>query len=56
MLISVFLMTLNVNCNLQYLMLVLVLWRIKWYQLEARAAHLGEHSISCLKQNLYSGT
>lgn len=35
MLIGVFLMTLNVNCNLQCMMLVLVPRGIEWYQLEA---------------------
>lgn len=60
MLIGVFLMTLNVNRNLQCMMLVLVPRRTGWYQLEAgmkaTAVHIREHSISYLKQNFNSGT
>lgn len=53
MLICVFLMTLNVNCNLQCMMLVLAPRRMEWYQLEedmqATKGHIREHSSSYRK-------
>jgi len=60
MLISVFLITLNVNRNLQCMMLVLAPRRMEWwYQLEAdkkaTMAHIRAHSNSYLKQNFNSG-
>lgn len=60
MLIGVFLMTLNVNPNLQCMMLVLVPRRMERYQLEedmkATTVHIRAHSSSYLKQNFNSGT
>lgn len=60
MLISVFLITLNVNCNLQCMMLVLAPRRMKWYPLEedanAAMVHIRACSSSYLKQHFNSWT